>query len=165
MNDHNVVINQSIHFQSIHTQPFLHVELRMSSQSQSLLFLIVGRNEPLYSAEFSPTPTSDSITRQNYFVMHSALDLVDKCAFATTQMYLKTVDKVNHQMVSVFLTAGHVKLMLLHCGKSEDTIRNFFMEVHELYVKLSMNPFYQYDSPIGSKDFDSRVKAAGRRYF
>lgn len=139
----------------------------MSAQSQSVLFLIVGRNEPLYSAEFSQsaTPTSDSITRQNYFVMHSALDLVDQCAFTTNQMYLKTVDKVNHQMVSVFLTAGHVKLMVLHCGKGEDTIRNFFNDVYELYVRLSMNPFYQFDTPIGSKDFDKRVKTVGRRYF
>jgi len=74
------------------------------------------------------------------------------------------VDKVILQIMSVFLTAGHVKLMLLHCGKSDDTIRNFFTEIHELYVRLSMNPFYQFDSTIGSKDFDSRVKAAGRRY-
>lgn len=80
-------------------------------------------------------------------------------------MYLKTVDKVNHQMVSVFLTAGHVKLMVLHCGKGEDTIRNFFNDVYELYVRLSMNPFYQFDTPIGSKDFDKRVKTVGRRYF
>jgi len=67
-------------------------------------------------------------------------------------------------MVSVFLTAGHVKLMLLHCGKGEDTIRNFFMDVHELFVKLSMNPFYKFDTQIESKDFDARVTAVGRRY-
>lgn len=27
--------------------------------------------------------------------------------------------------------------MLLHSGKSEDSIRNFFTEVYELYVKVS----------------------------
>jgi hypothetical protein len=44
---------------------------------------------------------------------------------------------VNHQQVSTFLTAGSIKFMLLHSGKSEDSIRNFFTEVYELYVKVS----------------------------
>jgi hypothetical protein len=63
-----------------------------------LLFVIVGKNEPLYEAEFNKVPgvtAIDSITRQNYFVLHSALDLVDKAAWATNNMYLKVVDKVS----------------------------------------------------------------------
>jgi len=167
----------------------------MSTQSSQtspspLLFLIVGRNEPLYEAELHKTMTaapnttsseyysdkqqkassssSDSITRQNYFVLHSALDLVDINAWTNSNMYLRVVDKVNHQMVSVFVTASHVKFMLLHNsgGKNnmEDMVRNFFMEVYEVYVKLSMNPFYKYDTAITSKAFDAKVHAAGRRY-
>jgi hypothetical protein len=113
----------------------------MSSQAP-LLFLIVGRNEPLYSAEFTnandrPSTASDSTTRQNYFVMHSALDLVDKQVWTTSSMYLKVVDKVNHQLVSAFLTASHVKFLLLHQGRSDDTIKFFFQEIYELYVKVS----------------------------
>lgn len=68
------------------------------SSSQLLLFVIVGKNEPLYEAEFHKTGVtaggSDSATRQNYFVLHSALDLVEKAAWTTNNMYLKTVDKV-----------------------------------------------------------------------
>lgn len=67
-------------------------------------------------------------------------------------------------MVSVFLTAGHVKFMLLHCGKADDAIRNFFTDVFELYVKLSMNPFYKFDTHITSKIFDKRIKTAGKKY-
>mmetsp|Transcript_3362 Transcript_3362/g.4978 ORF Transcript_3362/g.4978 Transcript_3362/m.4978 type:complete len:141 (+) Transcript_3362:80-502(+) len=138
----------------------------MTSQ-QVLLFGIVGKNEPLYEAEFNKLPgstTVDSITRQNYFVLHSALDLVEKAAWATNNMYLKVVDKVNQQQVSTFLTAGNIKFMLLHSGRSEDSIRNFFIDVYEVYVKLAMNPFYQYDKPITSKAFDTKVRAAARRY-
>lgn len=67
--------------------------------SSSLLFVIVGRNEPLFEAEInkrgSGTGTSsDAVSRQNYFVLHSALDLVDKAAWNSSQMYLKVVDKV-----------------------------------------------------------------------
>mmetsp|Transcript_38184 Transcript_38184/g.44476 ORF Transcript_38184/g.44476 Transcript_38184/m.44476 type:complete len:140 (-) Transcript_38184:524-943(-) len=135
--------------------------------SPVLLFVIVGKNEPLFEAEFNKVPgsvTADSVTRQNYFVLHSALDLVDKAAWTTNSMYLKVVDKVNHQQVSCFLTAGNIKFMLLHGGRSEDSIRNFFMEVYELYVKLSMNPFYKYDTLITSKSFDTRVRSIARRY-
>ena len=45
------------------------------------------------------------------------------------------MDKFNEQNVSAFLTAGGAKLMLLHDGRTDDAIRTFFTEVHELYVK------------------------------
>lgn len=46
------------------------------------------------------------------------------------------MDKFNEQNVSAFLTAGGAKLMLLHDGRTDDAIRTFFAEVHELYVKV-----------------------------
>lgn len=98
------------------------------------------------------------------------------------------------------MTAGNIKFLLLHSGKGETEIKNFFQEVHDLFVKvgfaagvllscpitnygiancgmsslslpsllycqskLSMNPFYRYDTPITSKDFDQRVRAVARR--
>mmetsp|Transcript_71572 Transcript_71572/g.207244 ORF Transcript_71572/g.207244 Transcript_71572/m.207244 type:complete len:141 (+) Transcript_71572:51-473(+) len=137
------------------------------SATQVLLFLIVGKNEPLFEAEIhkrGAVGNSDAVARQNYFVVHSALDLVEKACWTTQNMYLKVVDKVNHQQVSSFLTAGNIKFILLHSGRSDDSIKNFFHEVYELYVKLSMNPFYHYDTPIKSKEFDKRVRAAARRY-
>jgi hypothetical protein len=135
--------------------------------NQVLLFLIVGKNEPLYEAEIhkrGATGNSDAVARQSYFVVHSSLDLVEKAAWATQNMYLRVVDKVKQQQVSSFLTAGNIKFVLLHAGRSEDSIRNFFYEVHELYVKLAMNPFYQIDTAITSKEFDRRVRAVARRY-
>jgi hypothetical protein len=85
--------------------------------SQALLFVIVGKNEPLYEAEFNKVPgsaTIDSITRQNYFVLHSALDLVDKAAWATTNMYLKVVDKVRTLLRCTLYTPPP-----LHCFQKE----------------------------------------------
>jgi hypothetical protein len=72
--------------------------------------------------------------------------------------------QVNHQQVSTFLTAGNVNFMLLHAGKGEEVVKNFFNEVYGYYVKLSMNPFYKNDTPISSKAFDARVRAAARAY-
>jgi hypothetical protein len=64
--------------------------------SPTLLFVIVGQNEPLYEAEFHKRAgAQDAATRQNFFVLHSALDLVERAAWASNSMYLKVVDKVN----------------------------------------------------------------------
>eukprot|EP00531_Pseudo-nitzschia_arenysensis_P019636 CAMPEP_0116143716 /NCGR_PEP_ID=MMETSP0329-20121206/15600_1 /TAXON_ID=697910 /ORGANISM="Pseudo-nitzschia arenysensis, Strain B593" /LENGTH=141 /DNA_ID=CAMNT_0003639057 /DNA_START=49 /DNA_END=474 /DNA_ORIENTATION=+ len=137
------------------------------SSNQSLLFFIVGKDEPLYEAEIykrGASGNSDaSVARQSYFVVHSSLDLVDKATWTSQNMYLKVIDKVNSQYVSVFLTAGNIKFLLLHSGKGEVEIKNFFHEVYDFYVKLSMNPFYKYDTPITSKEFDKRVRAVARR--
>ncbi|KAL7461464.1 hypothetical protein ACHAXS_001881 [Conticribra weissflogii] len=136
--------------------------------SSPILFVIVGKNEPLFEAEIDThtgtTGGNDLSTRQNYFVLHSALDLVEKSAWTTNSMYLRVVDKVNHQQVSTFLTAGNIKFMLLHGGKGEEVVRSFFNEVYGYYVKLSMNPFYKYDTPITSLAFENRVRAAARAY-
>ena len=70
------------------------------SGNQVLLFLIVGKNEPLYEAEIHKrggTGNSDAVARQNYFVVHSALDLVEKASWTTQNMYLKVVDKVRNK--------------------------------------------------------------------
>lgn len=72
--------------------------------SGSILFVIVGRNEPLFEAEFTKrrsdiTTANDTVTRQNYFVLHSALDLVERAAWTSNNMYLRVVDKVSQSSV------------------------------------------------------------------
>ncbi|CAM9211964.1 unnamed protein product [Scytosiphon promiscuus] len=142
------------------------------------VFMIVGRNEPLYEADLSSVGGSsgsgggsgggrasggEESAHLNQFIVHSALDMVERKQWSTPATYLRLVDKFNEQNVSAFLTAGGAKLMLLHDGRTDDAIRGFFSEVHELYVKLLMNPFYAYDSPVISPAFDQRVKALARK--
>jgi hypothetical protein len=64
------------------------------SSNQVLLFLIVGKNEPLYEAEIHKrggTGNSDAVARQNYFVVHSALDLVEKASWTTQNVNILSV--------------------------------------------------------------------------
>ena len=77
---------------------------------------------------------------------------------------LKVIDKFNEWLVSAFVTAGQVRLMLLHDIRSDDAIKNFFQDVYELYVKVLLNPFYKPGMPIQSKDFLAKVKAIARKY-
>jgi len=130
------------------------------------MLLIVGSREPLYEAEFSTGPQSktEDTAHLNQFILHSAMDMVDDAAQSTNNMYLRIVDRFNDQNVFAFVTAGNIRFLLLHEGRNEEQVKAFFQEVYEAYVKLLMNPFYSYDTPICSTSFDQRIQAIARRY-
>ncbi|KAL2643368.1 hypothetical protein R1flu_010955 [Riccia fluitans] len=122
-------------------------------------FVIVGRNDcPIYESEVGTAPKKDEATHLHQFILHAALDVVQDAVWLTNGMFLKTVDRFNDLYVSVYVTAGHTRLMLLHDSKNDDGIRNFFQEVHELYIKLLLNPLYVPGSRITSSYFDTRQK-------
>ena len=83
------------------------------------------------------------------------MDLTHTFSFSENS-YLKTVDEYSGSKVSAYVTAGHVRLLLLHERKDDDGIKNFFNDVHEMYIKVLLNPFYNVNSPIVSAAFDER---------
>ena len=94
----------AVTLESYHT----HQYITHNKMSTPILFVIVGKNEPLFEAEIDTTGASagnDLSTRQNYFVLHSSLDLVEKSSWTTNNMYLRVVDKVRSRMkVSCFIS-------------------------------------------------------------
>jgi|APLak6261665176_1056049.scaffolds.fasta_scaffold09105_3 hypothetical protein len=125
-------------------------------------FMIVGRDEPLYELDMSGR--RDDMAKTSHFVIHAALDMVDIAVWSNPNTFLKVVDRHNELLVSAYVTAGGARFMMLHDGRNEDGIRGFCSEVHELYVKLLLNPFYLPHSRIDNKDFDARIRALARRY-
>lgn len=73
------------------------------------------------------------------------------------------MDKFNYATVSAYATQGGKLLLLLHSGKSEDAVRLFFLEAHELYVKYLANPFAEPDSPISSPHFQAQLQSIAKR--
>ncbi|CCX30393.1 Sedlin [Pyronema domesticum] len=136
-------------------------------------FAIIGtKDNPIYETEFGTSKQGgdgharfpDEQRPMNQFILHSALDIVEEVQWVQKELYLKTVDRFNNLLVSCFLTAGNIKFLLLHDSKAEDPIRQFFADVHEAYVKTLMNPFYEVDMRITSTVFDSKVRAAAKKY-
>ncbi|CCK72730.1 TRAPP subunit TRS20 KNAG_0L01090 [Huiozyma naganishii CBS 8797] len=97
----------------------------------------------------------------------------------TDNCYLGRVDHFYGLAVSAYTTYSGLKLLMVHgSGIVDDAnCRSFYQEVHELYVKTLMNPFYSAGgsangsgsgtigpAPITSRAFDSRVKAIARRH-
>jgi hypothetical protein len=69
------------------------------------------------------------------------------------------VDKFNDLLVSCYNTAGHARLLLLHDSRlSEENIRGFFQEVHELYLKARCGRAYATPQLQGRAD-NSRLAA------
>ncbi|VDN18545.1 unnamed protein product [Gongylonema pulchrum] len=151
-------------------------------------FVIVGHNDqPVFEMEF---PLVESRKRQdqpdtrhlNQFIAHAALDIIDEQILTNPQMYLKVVDKFNEWFVSAFVTASRIRFVMLHCQKNEDGIRQFFQlyfdishlciekrllylqEMYEMYIKHSMNPFYEIDSQIVSPNFEQKAIFYGKKY-
>ncbi|KAF7079509.1 hypothetical protein CFC21_083729 [Triticum aestivum] len=113
--------------------------------------------------QFTSSRRKEDQAYQHQFILHAALDVVQDLAWATS-LFLKSVDRFNDLVVSVYITAGHTRFMLLHDSRSEDGIKSFFQEVHELYIKIFLNPLYLPGSRITSSHFNTKVRALARKY-
>ncbi|GAA5938993.1 trafficking protein particle complex subunit 2 [Sporobolomyces koalae] len=97
-------------------------------------------------------------------VAHASLDVVEDVQWTNGAMYLKSIDKFHEWTVSVWLTPGGVKIILLHELKNDDGIRLFFQDTWENYVKTLLNPFHELNAPIRSATFDARIKASAKKH-
>ncbi len=126
-------------------------------------FMIV-RTDPLYETVLAGEgPAGEELAYLHQFILHSSLDLVQSAMESSNATYLKVVDKFSNNQVSAYVTPGGTVFLLLHRGRSEEVIRYFFIEIHDLYARHVLNPLAKLDAPIVSARFDSLVHAAARR--
>jgi len=129
-------------------------------------FCVIGKGDvPLFQLSLSGVASAAAKEDLVQFLLHASLDAVEQRQWQSGTMMFKSVDKFNDVHISAFVTAGHTKFLLLHDPhKDELPIKAFFYEVYELYIKVLMNPFYEKNSAITSKQFEERVRALGDKY-
>ncbi|XP_061999116.1 uncharacterized protein LOC133716420, partial [Rosa rugosa] len=102
-----------------------------------IFYLYLSQNSIALYDEQGNSALREDAAQLHQFILHAALDIVQDLAWTTSAMYLKAVDRFNDLVVSAYVTAGHIRLMLLHDSRNDDGIKSFFQEVHELYIKAS----------------------------
>ncbi|ODV77617.1 transport protein particle 20 kDa subunit [Suhomyces tanzawaensis NRRL Y-17324] len=154
----------------------------------SYYFSIIGtRDNPVYEFEFSSfknslamsTSTSvpgksqfsASIKEMLPFISNSSLDIIEDAQWTTNLFYLGKIDSFYGLLVNAFITQGNIKFVLCYdvsngtTQKYDDSsIKQFFIEANDLYVKCLLNPFYSVNDAIVSPDFDLRLKLIAKKY-
>lgn len=54
------------------------------------------------------------------------------------QQCKQAVDRFNNLTVTAFVTPGNARFLLLHDGRGDDSIKAFFTEVYELFLKVGV---------------------------
>lgn len=136
--------------------------------SFSYYFAIVSRNNNLlYETHFTNVKELRDSHPPVFFkqlVAHAVLDVVDTMQWHTRNMFLKCIDKYERWYISVMVTASLTRFVIVHDVINEHGIKNFFFDVLELYIKYTMNPFYEDGTKIKSERFVEKVRIYGRRY-
>lgn len=140
----------------------------------SYYFSIVGTNDtPLYELEIGTyhqsgdgTPhIAPEIKELEQFIVNASLDVLQDAQFKDNSIFTKKLDSFYGYQIISYLTQGNAKFLVLTDVKNHmESIRQFLIEINELYVKHLLNPFYRPNNAITSAEFDSRVRALAKRY-
>lgn len=140
----------------------------------SYYFVIIGptSDNPLYEIEIivrkdNVGKTSDDQIHLKQFISHSALDCIEESMSQQSTNFFKNIDKFNEYVVSAFVTYGGCKFILVHDDKlrSEEVVRSFFNEVYELFVRIILNPFFDYKAGFHCPAFNRHVLAIAKHCF
>lgn len=141
----------------------------------SYYFTILGSNDaPLYELDIGSYKQSQGggivafpveIDQLKQFIVNASLDILQDTQFKTNQIFFKNLDSFYGYSILAFLTQGNAKFLILTNTKvNDESIRQFFIELNELFVKKILSPFYKINSPITDTQFDLRVRLLAKKY-
>ncbi|KRZ67706.1 Translationally-controlled tumor -like protein, partial [Trichinella papuae] len=139
------------------------VSVNNSSTAKEYYFAIVDMNDRLmFELNISKKNDFDSMLLKQ-LIAHASLDIVDEAAAEQSHMMIKQVEKYNEWNISAFVTSSGVRFLMLHTAKNDEGIKNFFIEIYEMYIKLAMNPFHRIGEKIESPAFHKRAQLYGKK--
>lgn len=98
------------------------------------------------------------------FIVFAALDMLEKEMWNSNQAYLKVIDRVMEWNVSAFLAPTGDRFLLMHDVRSEEAIKNFLIDVCDLYCRIALNPFYLNGQRIKSGQFEVKVRLLAKKH-
>ncbi|CTQ41204.1 Sedlin N-terminal conserved region [Babesia microti strain RI] len=151
--------------------------------AQILVLIIVGKDDkPIFIMDMSTNGVRTDPPHLAQFVAYQALDNIDEVIKTSNMLFLKQVDYFDTLAVSAYITPGHCIFLLVHRNPlinpfqitpsgnvptppSQESIRLFFTELHELYVRQLINPFYTpYHTSLENNKFKNRVIALSQKH-
>lgn len=103
----------------------------------------------------------DDARHLRQFVIASATDRLNERKWELTSAYLKIIDQFDSDLfVYAYCTQGNFQFVLLTTKREEGNVKAFFESMHEVVVKMRMNPFF-YDGGGGGGDDDDGGNAGG----
>ena len=145
-----------------------------------LCFMLVAPDAPqdtvLYILDLThESALTSEVAAENQGMIRAAIDSVEKAewecrsTFSTsgsTGANLRSVFEWHQWRVNAYVTTSRVRLLLLHEGgaKADDSVKAFFQDVHELFIKVQLNPFFERWSRISAPRFDERVRSLARKH-
>jgi len=101
----------------------------------------------------------DDARHLRQFVIAAATDRLNERKWELTSAYLKIIDQFDSDLfVYAYCTQGNFQFVLLTTKREEGNVKAFFESMHEVVVKMRMNPFF-YDG--GGDDDDDDDNAGG----
>ena len=104
------------------------------------------------------TSYKKEINYMHELIAYASLDMVELSEWQTNNMYMKQVDKFNDSIIHCFVTPGRMRFLLLHEGFSDDSIKNFFNDVYEYYVKALDYLFRYLPGHVSSSNNENEIE-------
>eukprot|EP01127_Copromyxa_protea_P010452 TRINITY_DN2544_c0_g1_i1.p2 TRINITY_DN2544_c0_g1~~TRINITY_DN2544_c0_g1_i1.p2 ORF type:complete len:138 (-),score=29.51 TRINITY_DN2544_c0_g1_i1:11-424(-) len=124
---------------------------------------VIGRqNNPLFLQTFS-----SDVGLKFHFIVHASLDVIEekvkkKSKGEKLEKYLGLLYPTEDFKVYGYITNTLVKMILVISESStakDLDIKYFFDKFHQLFLKVTSNPFYETNSKIESPRFASAVES------
>ncbi|XP_053990128.1 trafficking protein particle complex subunit 2-like [Hylaeus volcanicus] len=150
--------------------------MQKQQNSTSILAIINAYDVPVFqcylNVENSENQSKEDTSHLNEMILYASMDNFEEYAWQTSNLFLSQIDRFNDSAVSAYITPTHVKFLLLHrvtkgtsiCKTLDNNISKFFTEIHTLYLKILMNPFYEVYSPLNFTEFESKIQFFAKKY-
>ncbi|KAI5955710.1 TRS20 [Candida jiufengensis] len=149
--------------------------LSNSSSSNSSIINTTSTTNSSINNSSNTSSTANNLNQSNFptstreilpFIANASLDLIEDQMWSTQLLNLGKIDQFYSIFINAYLTQGNIKFILCHNNttKDENSIKSFFQDINELYVKVLMNPFYNLNDSILVPDFDNKIKLLAKKY-